>query len=153
MYRYLLMHYMLIVVLSVYVKHTTICVISYMNNAILNLKVFFRLTVTRRMSLVDKERPTFPEHLRSPPIVRGFVLLNLQFYVKCVVNPFCFFWSLFCLSVFDLRLLIDPLVSSNISFQLHNLIDQNKGLSYFNIKNSLHQIFSSWNKLYTMQRN
>jgi len=50
------MHYILIMVLSVYVKQTKICVISYMNNAVLNLKVFFRLTVARRMSLVEKER-------------------------------------------------------------------------------------------------
>jgi len=64
-------------VLSVYVKQTQICVISYMNNAVLNLKVFFCLTVARRMSLVEKERLTFPEHLRSPLIVRGFILLNL----------------------------------------------------------------------------
>jgi len=71
------MHYMFIVVLSVYVEQTQICVISYMNNAILNLKLFFRLTITRRMFLVEKERLTFPEHLRSPPIVRGFVLLNI----------------------------------------------------------------------------
>ena len=35
------MHYILIMVLSVYVKQTKICVISYMNNAVLHLKVFF----------------------------------------------------------------------------------------------------------------
>ena len=51
----------------------------------------------------------------------GFVLLNLQFPVQCFVDHslpffFFFFWSLYCVPFFDLRLLIAPLISSNCSY-------------------------------------
>ena len=59
-----------------------------------------------------------PEHLRSPPVLSGFVLLDLQFYVylflQIVVCLFVLiFWPLYCLFLLQLRLLITHLISSN----------------------------------------
>jgi hypothetical protein len=57
---------------------------------------------------VEQELPTFPEHMSSPPVFNGVrVARSLDF---CVM-----FWPLCCLSLLDLRFLITPLVSSNIS--------------------------------------
>jgi hypothetical protein len=36
-------------------------------------------TYTRRMPQVEQELSTFPEHLRSIPVLAGFVLLNMSF--------------------------------------------------------------------------
>ena len=63
--------------------------------------------------------PASREHLRSPRFLVGLVFnTRFQFYVyvlEIVVCPF-FFWSLYCLSFFDLRILITPLVSSIYGF-------------------------------------
>jgi hypothetical protein len=66
--------------------------------------------------------PTLPEYLSSPTVFNGVhVARSLVF---CVV--FCkmlfvllsfFFWPLYCLSFFDLRLLITSLVSSKLFLQ------------------------------------
>jgi hypothetical protein len=47
-----------------------------------------------------------------PRLLVGFVLLDLLFYVYFFVDRCLFFLSLCCLSFFDLRILITPLVSS-----------------------------------------
>ena len=59
---------------------------------------------------------TLPEHTNSPTVFSGLVLLDLQFSVQCFVDRclFFFFWPLCCLSFFDLRILINPLVSSKL---------------------------------------
>ena len=51
----------------------------------------FVTIVTRRVSLVEQELPTLPEHLSSPhpPILVGFVLLDLQFYASFCPFSFC----------------------------------------------------------------
>ena len=58
---------------------------------------------------------TLSEHLISPPCLVGLVLLNLSFLVVFCrfqfVLLYLFFWSLCCLSFFDLLLLIASLVS------------------------------------------
>ena len=81
-----------------------------------------RLEVALRVSPV--ELFTGLEHPRLPPYFYffgeggRFMLLNLYwFLVFCrslFVLLFFFFWSLYCLSFFELRLLIIPLVSSHI---------------------------------------
>ena len=60
---------------------------------------------------MEQELLTLPEHLSSPPVLVGFVLLNLKLYVyvlQIVACPFVLF--LLCyLSFFDLRILITSL--------------------------------------------
>ena len=66
--------------------------------------------VTRRMSLVEQELLTVPEHLSSPLVfnevhVTRSLVLCVCFVDRCLT--FCpFFWPLCCLSFFDLRILI-----------------------------------------------
>ena len=56
---------------------------------------------TNTTALVEQELLTLPEHLSSPRILVGFLLLDLQFYVhvlQIIVCPFYFFfWPLCCL--------------------------------------------------------
>ena len=69
---------------------------------------------------MEKELLILPEHLSSPPVFSGVrVARSLVLYV-CFVNlclSFCtfFLWPLYCLFLFDIRILIIPLVSSNSS--------------------------------------
>jgi hypothetical protein len=76
----------------------------------------------RPVSHVEQELLTLPEHLSSPSVFS--VVRAAQSLVFCVM--FCrssfaflsfFIWPLCCLSFFDLRLLITPLVSSNSSYR------------------------------------
>ena len=91
----------------------------------------FVTRVTRRVSLVDQELPTLPEHLSLP-----LVFSVARYWVFCV--GFCrslfvlsfFFWPLCCLSSFDLRILITPLVSSNSE-------NPERGISYLYRTNQL----------------
>jgi hypothetical protein len=56
----------------------------------------------------------------APPVLVGFALLDLQFYMyfckSLFVLLYFFFWPLCCLFFFDIRIPIAPLVSSNSSF-------------------------------------
>jgi hypothetical protein len=71
--------------------------------------------LTRRVSLVEQEPPTLPEHLSSPPVFSGVrVTRSLILYVFCwslFVFLYIFFWSLCCLFFFDIRILITLVVS------------------------------------------
>ena len=68
----------------------------------------FVTRLTRRVPLlVEQELLTLHQHLNSLPVLVGFVLLDLQFYV--------YVWLLCCLFFFDIRILITPWVSSNSS--------------------------------------
>jgi len=58
------------------------------------------------LSHVEQDLLTSPEHLNSPPVFSGLVLINLTFSVYRFIDH--------CLS-FDLRLLIIPLVSYFLS--------------------------------------
>ena len=80
----------------------------------------FVTRLTRRVSLVEQELPTLPQHLSSPPIfsevpvTRSLVLCGMvckSLFVLFYVS-FC---PLCCLFFFDIRILIAPLVSSNSS--------------------------------------
>ena len=66
---------------------------------------------TRRGPLVEQELSILPEHLRSLPVLVGFVFLDLCSIILC---PF----ALFILILFDLPLLIIPLVSSNFHYMI-----------------------------------
>ena len=58
---------------------------------------------------------TLPEHLSSPSVFSGLVILDLLLYVYALYSLFVlfsfFFWPLCCMFFFDLRFLITPLVS------------------------------------------
>ena len=72
--------------------------------------------LTRRVPLVEQELSTLPEHLSfttgfgwgSCWSVFSFMCL---FYISLFVLLYFFVWSLWCLFVFDMRILIAPLVS------------------------------------------
>ena len=79
--------------------------------------------LTRRVSLVEQELLTLPQHLSSPPnfgrvrVTRSLVLY-VWFCRSLFVLLYFFFWPLFCLLYFDLRILITPLVSPNYSYTM-----------------------------------
>ena len=67
--------------------------------------------------LVEQEMPILPEHISSPRVlvwvrVTRSLVLCVCFVDRCLSF---FYWPLCCLSFFDLRILITPLVSSNSS--------------------------------------
>ena len=80
----------------------------------------FVIRVTWRVPLVEQELLTLPEHLISPPFLVGFVLLGFcsmcMFCRSLIVPLFFFFLPLYCLSFFDLRILITSL------WYLHTLL-------------------------------
>ena len=63
--------------------------------------------VTRRVPHVEQELLSLPGHLCAPPVLVGFVLLDLQFSVQWFADPclsFCHFSFSHCyLFFFDLR--------------------------------------------------
>ena len=79
----------------------------------------FVTRVTLRVPHVKQELPSFPEHLRSPPVCSWVHVAQILF--SCVVFCrslylyvlffFLFFWPLHCPSFSDLRLLITLVVS------------------------------------------
>jgi hypothetical protein len=80
----------------------------------------FVTRLTRCVPLVEQELPTLPDHLGSPPVFSGVrvtrsLVLCVCFSRSLFVLLHFFFWSLCCLFVFDIRILITPLVSSNSS--------------------------------------
>jgi len=82
--------------------------------------------LTWRVSLVEQELLTLPEHLSSPPVFSEVRDTRYVLYV-CFVDhclSFCtfFFWPLCCLFFFDIRILITSLVSSNSSYGILQLI-------------------------------
>jgi hypothetical protein len=68
------------------------------------------------VSLVEQELLTFMSTWVHPRFLVGFQLLDSSFRCSVLEIVFCpvFVWSMCCLS-FNLRILIDPLVSSNSS--------------------------------------
>ena len=77
----------------------------------------FVTRLTRRAPLMEQELFTFPEHLSSPPVFSGVrvtrsLVLCVMFCRSLFVFFSFFFLPLCCLSFFDLRNLITPLVSS-----------------------------------------
>ena len=83
-----------------------------------NVITGFVIRVPRRLPLMVQELPTLPEHPSSPPIFSAVRICWALFFVYSFVNrclPFCPF-SLCCMSVFNLCILIAPLVYSNSSY-------------------------------------
>ena len=81
----------------------------------------FVTRLTRRLPLVEPELPTLPEHMSSPAVFRGvrvirFLVLWCMFCRSLFVLLYIFFWPLCCLLFFDIRILLTPLVSSNLSY-------------------------------------
>ena len=86
----------------------------------------FVTRLTRRVPLVEQELITLPEHLSSPPVFSGVrVTRSLVLYVcfpdRCLSFLCFYFWPLCCL-FFDIRFLIAPLVSSNSSCELQEIV-------------------------------
>ena len=78
---------------------------------------------------VEQELLTLPEHLRSPPVLVGFELLDLSSFVQYFICPLpIFIWQLHCMIFFNLRLPITPLVSSNIFLLMLILKSENVSL-------------------------
>jgi hypothetical protein len=83
------------------------------------LITWFLLRITRRVQLVKQERYIIPEHSSSPTFVSrdGLTLTVLFCVVFCRLLFACspFFYSpLYCISLFDLWLLITTLTCSNV---------------------------------------
>ena len=59
----------------------------------------------------------------APELTPVLVLPDPQLYVLCIVDRCLsfFFWSLSCLSIIDLRILITSFVSSNFSYTAQNM--------------------------------
>ena len=73
--------------------------------------------VTRWVPRVEQDLLTLPEHLSYPPVfsVARSLVFCVVFCSSLFVLVFFFFWPLHCLSFFDVRLMIVPLVSSHVS--------------------------------------
>ena len=76
---------------------------------------------SRRVPMVEQELLTRPEHLSSPPGFSGVhvtqsLVLYISFVDRCLSFLYFFIRPLCCLSFFDLRILITPLVSSISSY-------------------------------------
>jgi hypothetical protein len=81
----------------------------------------FVTRLTRRVSLVEQELPTLPEHLSSLRFWWNSYYSIFSFIHVCFVDrflSFCIFcfWPLCCLFFFDVWILITPLVSSSYSY-------------------------------------
>jgi hypothetical protein len=75
------------------------------------------------VSLVEQEPLTFMSTWVHPRFLVGFQLLDRSFLCSVLEIVFCpvFVWSMCCLS-FNLRILIDPLVSSNSSNHIYKAV-------------------------------
>ena len=84
-----------------------------------HFQVLSSFMTDHRMSQVEKELPTLPEHLSSPPGFR-WVRVTRSLVMFCgslfALLSF-FFWPLCCLFFFDIRILITPLISSNFLYE------------------------------------
>jgi hypothetical protein len=57
----------------------------------------FVTRLTQRVPLVEQELLTLPEHLNSPPVLAGFLLLDLYFYDRFLsLCPFSFSHCVVC---------------------------------------------------------
>ena len=77
----------------------------------------FVTRLTRRVLLVEQERPTLPEHMSSSSRFSGVRVTRYLVLCVCFVDRYLsfFLWPLCCLFFFDIRILITHLVSSNSS--------------------------------------
>jgi len=78
----------------------------------------FVTRLTHRVSLVEQELLTLPEHMSVHPVISEVhvarsLILCVMFCRSSFVILSISFWLLCCLSFFDVRILITPLVSSS----------------------------------------
>jgi len=102
---------------------------------------------------MEQELLTLPDHLSSPPVFNRVRVTPS--WVLCVIlcRLFFSFWPLCSLSFFDLRILISPLVSSNISFtvvSVRNIYTYEKYTSMHTI--NIHFTVVSIKHIYTYRR-
>ena len=94
--------------------------------------------LTRRVSLVEQELLTLPGHLSLPPVLSGGSCYSI-FSCMCIccrslfVLLYLFFWPLCCLFLFNIRILITPLVSWNSSMTWNNWVSKYIWKSIFGI--------------------
>ena len=75
--------------------------------------------VTRWVAHVEQKLLTLPERPSSPSVFNGVGIARLLVFCVWYFVDHClsfFFWAFYCLSFFDLRLLITALVFSNFSY-------------------------------------
>jgi len=101
-----------------------------------------RLTVTWQVTLVEQVYQLFPSTRVQPPIFSAVrVARSLVFCVLCCWSLFLllslFFWPLRCLSIFDLWILITPLVSYWFWLPLWFLTDSDYPFGFFKLFNSI----------------
>ena len=78
----------------------------------------FGTRVMRRLTLVEQELPTLPEHLGSLSVFsEDGIAQSLVFCVECCV---CLFFVIVLSVLFDLQLFITLLVSSNVLISKSN---------------------------------
>ena len=111
--------------------------------------IIYITKLTRRVSLVEQELPTLPEHLGSPPVLSGVRVTRSLVLCVCFVDrclSFCTFSFGHCVvcssSTYDL---IAPLVSSNSSYYVIKICSLYLLLSLRHTYNSSHQ------SLFTLQ--
>jgi hypothetical protein len=107
-----------------------------------------RLTVTRRVPLVEQELLTLSEHLGSPPVLSGVrVARSLIFCVMFCSSLFVLFlWPLCCLCFFDLRLLITSFVSLIFSYNTASFHSELWGIWVHNTSYVYWNVFHIWIK-------
>ena len=81
----------------------------------------FVTRITRLIPHVEQELLTLPEHLKSSSVfswvhITRSLVFCVVVYIALFVPLSYFFWPLYCLTVFDLRCPMIPLVSSNFYF-------------------------------------
>ena len=85
-------------------------ILGYYDIALSSFTISHRRFDKSNTSATGKECTSLPfrGHLCSSPLFRVFVLLHLQFPVQCSVDHRLsfFFWQLYCLSFFDLLILV-----------------------------------------------
>jgi hypothetical protein len=97
--------------------------IKYVSNYAISTFEFLydeKARLTRRVPLVELELLTILEHLNSPVVFSGVhvtrsLVLSVMLQWLFVLLSL-FFWPLCCLSFFDLRILITPVVPSSYSY-------------------------------------
>ena len=96
----------------------------------------FVTRVAWRVPLMEQELLTLLDHMSSPLVFsRARVAQSLVFCVALCrslsVRFSFFFWPLYCLSFFNLRILITPLVSSNFSWKIWIQLSERAHTSLF----------------------
>ena len=120
---------------------TVFCCLRYLN--LFCVRSYHTSLMVKRVSLVEQELfnlPGAPEF--TPDFKSGscysFYSFICMFCRSLFVLLYFFFWPLCCLSLFDLRNMITPLVSSNSSFT--NLSCNGILKRFLNLMSSMHML-------------